>query len=83
MKNIMMILTGLIILCNCDTKSHQARADNDDDYAYQLSKNYIINNVRYMKDPRTDLCFAASPLGSSISIFATVPCTEKVLQLIK
>ena len=48
----------------------------------------VVSNIRYVKDPRTDLCFAvissASATGSGLSTsmsLANVPC-EKVQELL-
>jgi hypothetical protein len=45
------------------------------------------NNIVYVKDTRTDLCFAVStvseyPLGTAI-IYTHVPCRDSVEKLIK
>lgn len=36
-------------------------------------KNGIINSIRYVKDPRTNICFACVPAGRGSSL-TTVPC---------
>jgi len=39
--------------------------------------------LRYIQDPRSNLCFATYNLGYQTGTMATVPCTEKVLKLIE
>jgi hypothetical protein len=41
-----------------------------------------VNTISYFKDDRTQLCFAASGLGTSLGVLTNVPCTPEVLALI-
>ena len=72
MKKLAIILS-LVILSSCEkprpsyTEGGQA---NETD------------NIHYMKDKRTGLCFAEKGYGSSYTM-TCVPCTEEVEQLIK
>ncbi len=39
----------------------------------QLQTNHVVSEIQYIKDPRTDLCFAYSWIGKGKTM-ATVPC---------
>lgn len=77
-KNVsLFILLSLLVAC---------------DKTKPVSKNdFDVTNVTYFQDPRTDLCFGAiistrmSTQGSYAEnvIVTNVPCTEKVLGLLK
>jgi hypothetical protein len=42
-----------------------------------------IDRMKYFKDSKTDLCFAAQSLGFNNGVMTNVPCTPEVERLIK
>lgn len=69
MKNLILILS-LVILSSCDNPSYVEGAGKS------------TNNIYYIKDSRTGLCFAERGSGNTY-LFTCVPCSEKVENLIK
>lgn len=78
MKKILLLL--LLIGCN-ETSREQFRKENFPTVKEEASQ------IRYYKDSRTNLCFAASQVGEyptgTATVFANVPCSPAVEELIK
>ena len=71
----LLILCLLLLGCNEETRKQLTPTVADE-----------ANQIRYYKDPRTNLCFATSyvseyPIGQA-TIFANVPCSPEVEKLI-
>jgi hypothetical protein len=52
----------------------------------QSTRDSRVQWISYHKDDRTDICFASSMssnYGGSFYVFAPVPCTQKVLDIIE
>ena len=79
MKKIFLLLSFITVM-SCDTMKN-AHGSLD------MGGNYLVNNIiTYYKDKRTDLCFATLAevyIPADSRLLTQVPCTEKVLQLIK
>lgn len=74
------VLLSLLILASCD------HVETTVDTSAETNAK-IVNSIVYIKDPKTDICFAT--VGSrgylnfiSMSI-STVPCTPEVLRLVR
>lgn len=37
-----------------------------------------VQDLRYVKDPRTNLCFASYHMGTTYGFMTIVPCTDQV-----
>jgi hypothetical protein len=47
------------------------------------SNNEVLNEIKYFRDNRTGLCFAAQALGFNQAVMSNVPCTPGVERLIQ
>lgn len=65
MKHI--IILCLLFVCSCQTPEEEAR-----------SEKYYLDNIKYYRDTRTDICYAGKHLGSTAPVLTAVPCTDKV-----
>lgn len=68
----------LLALLSCDAETRKSIAPSTEDKA---------GMIKYVKDPRTSLCFAVSwvseyPIGQA-DIYTNVPCSPEVEKLIK
>lgn len=75
MKHTIMLLLMVLFGLSCSEKE------------YKLPNDFTINKIIYMKDHRTNLCFAvisSRTYGADYHVvsFTNVECTEKVLLLI-
>jgi len=70
MKNLILILS-LVILSSCKRPSYTQGGHGNE-----------LNEIHYLKDSRTGLCFAERGSGNAYTM-TCVPCTEDVENLIK
>lgn len=75
MKKII-IMCGILLSCFSDEdKSHQIEQNKKEELNDNLEQaSYIF----YLKDTKTDLCFAAKNLRSYSALLTNVPCTPEV-----
>lgn len=73
MKKFLLIF-GLLI-CACDTPAQREADQKAEQQARDLSN---LNDIRYYKDTRTDLCFSGAWVGAKWGLWANVPCTPEV-----
>lgn len=60
--------------------------EEDNTIIRQNNIRYSINEISaiiYLKDNRTNLCYAEYYLGSEYGVLTNVPCSPEVLELIK
>lgn len=61
------ILLIALAICGCQTPEEEAR-----------SEKYYLDNIKYYRDTRTDICYAGKHFGSNAPVLTAVPCTDKV-----
>ena len=66
-----------LMLFGCADSNETINQNIINNYKNQMS--YII----YLKDNRTNLCYAGNYLGTQYGVLTNVPCTPEVLELIK
>lgn len=82
MKTLMFMF---VILSGCDQYAANAKANQEQatQIAYGEAKKLIAQDIQYVLDPRTELCFATYSPGYRVGLLTEVPCSDKVKGLIK
>ena len=71
------VLASVFLLAGCEEFDRGAYDEQE-----RRAKSYSSGLI-YIKDARTNLCFATYSLGYDNGSFANVPCSPEVLKLVK